>query len=181
MYAASERKHAHHAEGWWQAALVFFFFSSRRRHTRFKCDWSSDVCSSDLDISEHRRGADERHGLGGRAEGEARADHRIARAYSLGHEHHQQRISAARACHRMAGTAEGRERRFELSHLGTENELTMVEHAGDPAIDAVTKPAALGGDVDERNRCGVEPGVLIHGAEHGPVMSNYSPRSWPGS
>src|SRR5260370_2424973 len=28
--------------------FVFFFFSSRRRHTRFKCDWSSDVCSSDL-------------------------------------------------------------------------------------------------------------------------------------
>src|SRR5260370_19220945 len=27
---------------------TFFFFSSRRRHTRFKCDWSSDVCSSDL-------------------------------------------------------------------------------------------------------------------------------------
>src|SRR5688572_15610415 len=25
----------------------FFFFSSRRRHTRFDCDWSSDVCSSD--------------------------------------------------------------------------------------------------------------------------------------
>src|SRR2546430_3310253 len=25
------------------------FFSSRRRHTRFDCDWSSDVCSSDLD------------------------------------------------------------------------------------------------------------------------------------
>src|SRR5699024_5316820 len=27
----------------------FFFFSSRRRHTRSKRDWSSDVCSSDLD------------------------------------------------------------------------------------------------------------------------------------
>src|SRR2546430_4004212 len=25
-----------------------FVFSSRRRHTRFDCDWSSDVCSSDL-------------------------------------------------------------------------------------------------------------------------------------
>src|SRR5207249_5516973 len=25
-----------------------FFFSSRRRHTRSKRDWSSDVCSSDL-------------------------------------------------------------------------------------------------------------------------------------
>src|SRR5256886_13449384 len=27
---------------------VAYFFSSRRRHTRFDCDWSSDVCSSDL-------------------------------------------------------------------------------------------------------------------------------------
>src|SRR5260370_31072155 len=29
-------------------SYCIFFFSSRRRHTRFKCDWSSDVCSSDL-------------------------------------------------------------------------------------------------------------------------------------
>src|SRR4029434_3330882 len=28
-------------------------FSSRRRHTRFKCDWSSDVCSSDLITHTH--------------------------------------------------------------------------------------------------------------------------------
>src|SRR2546430_3582459 len=28
--------------------FIVFFFSSRRRHTRFDCDWSSDVCSSDL-------------------------------------------------------------------------------------------------------------------------------------
>src|SRR5207253_6156581 len=27
---------------------LFFFFSSRRRHTRWPRDWSSDVCSSDL-------------------------------------------------------------------------------------------------------------------------------------
>src|SRR5947207_7640678 len=27
---------------------ICFFFSSRRRHTRSLCDWSSDVCSSDL-------------------------------------------------------------------------------------------------------------------------------------
>src|SRR2546427_9575073 len=35
----------------WLLPLLFFaifFFSSRRRHTRFDCDWSSDVCSSDL-------------------------------------------------------------------------------------------------------------------------------------
>src|SRR2546430_3500131 len=30
------------------ARAFVFFFSSRRRHTRFDCDWSSDVCSSDL-------------------------------------------------------------------------------------------------------------------------------------
>src|SRR5688572_30476513 len=30
--------------------FFFFFFSSRRRHTRFDCDWSSDVCSSDLEV-----------------------------------------------------------------------------------------------------------------------------------
>src|SRR2546429_5729656 len=32
-----------------------FFFSSRRRHTRCSRDWSSDVCSSDLEIS-YKRG-----------------------------------------------------------------------------------------------------------------------------
>src|SRR5256886_8465994 len=30
---------------------LVFFFSSRRRHTRFDCDWSSDVCSSDLALA----------------------------------------------------------------------------------------------------------------------------------
>src|SRR5206468_5103914 len=29
--------------------FFFFFFSSRRRHTRSDRDWSSDVCSSDLE------------------------------------------------------------------------------------------------------------------------------------
>src|SRR2546430_11934967 len=42
--------------------VFFFFFSSRRRHTRFDCDWSSDVCSSDLFLTAglvaHTLGAD---------------------------------------------------------------------------------------------------------------------------
>src|SRR5882762_10995951 len=37
--------------GYKGVVAVLFFFSSRRRHTRFKCDWSSDVCSSDLQHS----------------------------------------------------------------------------------------------------------------------------------
>src|SRR3954465_7829004 len=34
------------------------FFSSRRRHTRLSCDWSSDVCSSDLMIRHTRLSCD---------------------------------------------------------------------------------------------------------------------------
>src|SRR5712692_11041530 len=36
-----------------------FFFSGRRRHTRWNCDWSSDVCSSDLEeaVAEARSSA----------------------------------------------------------------------------------------------------------------------------
>src|SRR5215813_8533076 len=36
--------------------FMSFFVSSRRRHTRCGRDWSSDVCSSDLDIEAHQRG-----------------------------------------------------------------------------------------------------------------------------
>src|SRR2546430_5021806 len=49
-----------------------FFFSSRRRHTRFDCDWSSDVCSSDL---ERRRAAGLLPGKSCRVQGAA--DHRV--------------------------------------------------------------------------------------------------------
>src|SRR5260221_7988134 len=39
---------------------AYFFFSSRRRHTRSLCDWSSDVCSSDLkENSEQQRNVKE--------------------------------------------------------------------------------------------------------------------------
>src|SRR5689334_11206961 len=34
-----------------ESVFVYFFFSSRRRHTRWNCDWSSDVCSSDLTLA----------------------------------------------------------------------------------------------------------------------------------
>src|SRR5438270_9843444 len=40
--------------------MFSFFFSSRRRHTRFDCDWSSDVCSSDLKICNDQKFYDRR-------------------------------------------------------------------------------------------------------------------------
>src|SRR4029434_11310594 len=39
---------AAYARRYSQIHTYVFVFSSGRRHTRFKCDWSSDVCSSDL-------------------------------------------------------------------------------------------------------------------------------------
>src|SRR5580693_7444221 len=60
---------------------VFFFFSSRRRHTRWNCDWSSDVCSSDLHppplrapAPAFRRGAPEQQADGGQ---DARVGQRV--------------------------------------------------------------------------------------------------------
>src|SRR3712207_8747501 len=39
--------------------MFIFFFSSRRRHTRYWRDWSSDVCSSDLEDRVQEYGAQE--------------------------------------------------------------------------------------------------------------------------
>src|SRR6266480_7484286 len=52
--------------------MFFFFFSSRRRHTRLTCDWSSDVCSSDLDRVRDVRGELDRRRL---VHGRRRGDH----------------------------------------------------------------------------------------------------------
>src|SRR5262245_64886053 len=41
--------------------FVLFFFSSRRRHTRCLSDWSSDVCSSDLQLVRCDRGEEVTH------------------------------------------------------------------------------------------------------------------------
>src|SRR2546430_6650662 len=62
---------------------ALFFFSSRRRHTIFDCDWSSDVCSSDLG---NGRGPDAAPGGAGgppvreRRRGRATGDARLRRA-----------------------------------------------------------------------------------------------------
>src|SRR5947209_19177692 len=43
--------------------FCFFFFSSRRRHTRYWRDWSSDVCSSDLQVFKTLVARGDRHGV----------------------------------------------------------------------------------------------------------------------
>src|SRR5699024_11724542 len=75
--------------------INLFFFSSRRRHTRSKRDWSSDVCSSDLEVvgvvfvqnaAHHIVGA-----AGGGIAGETgdHAAHLAAGEHFVGHPHRQ--------------------------------------------------------------------------------------------
>src|SRR5215204_7368573 len=59
--------------------FFFFFFSSRRRHTRSLCDWSSDVCSSDLLLPRSVAHPPERRGVqctAGRTRGGKRSEER---------------------------------------------------------------------------------------------------------
>src|SRR5688572_32458311 len=75
--------------GSWISGEGLFFFSSRRRHTRFDCDWSSDVCSSDLaeavrvvDAVEHL--AEERDGLLRRERAARSEERRVGKGVDLG-------------------------------------------------------------------------------------------------
>src|SRR5690348_6581656 len=57
-----------------KSAFLRFFFSSRRRHTRWTGDWSSDVCSSDLEAGFENRNLDLIFGLPNQTPGEWAAD-----------------------------------------------------------------------------------------------------------
>src|SRR5690348_4578985 len=77
---------------------ILFFFSSRRRHTRWTGDWSSDVCSSDLERrADHRREDEQRdhhQDREGREEPAAVVDHAVRG--EQGHRHqrdHPRRVN----------------------------------------------------------------------------------------
>src|SRR5256886_8970409 len=64
-----------------QGKSILFFFSSRRRHTRFDCDWSSDVCSSDLQVLSHLvESLGATHGIVRLKEGEGSSAQLVVRA-----------------------------------------------------------------------------------------------------
>src|SRR5205085_8045560 len=94
---------------------ICFFFSSRRRHTRFDCDWSSDVCSSDLAFEEAALQAGEHVPLaaagleqgGGRLLGEHLREV-LAQLVALAHEGHGLREAVEIGRARVG--KEGRER-----------------------------------------------------------------------
>src|SRR2546426_7784525 len=80
-------------------SCLFFFFSSRRRHTRLQGDWSSDVCSSDLE------GRDDGRKLREEPQGGPVFVLRIADA-ATGVEHPKGRHSRLQCIHGMSGLGE---------------------------------------------------------------------------
>ena len=62
----------------------------------------------------------------------------------------------------MACAAECREFGLERPHLRSLDELTMRKHPGNRIVDRAAEPAALRGNVDERDRPLVEAGMLVH-------------------
>src|SRR5205085_5610250 len=93
----------------------FFFFSSRRRHTRFDCDWSSDVCSSDL----RRRASAE----GARRSERRRTSRRTSRSFRRG-----PAAASTRRTTAPAPAARGAERiRSEERRVGKEGRGVLWE------------------------------------------------------
>src|SRR2546430_12591395 len=110
--------------------VVFFFFSSRRRHTRFDCDWSSDVCSSDLT------------GRARRPRGRGRGN-RAARWLGA-------RPPQAPGLARLAGARDRKSTRLNSSHSQISYAVFCLKKKNDPgtasglAADALTQSSVIG-------------------------------------
>src|SRR5215510_13062202 len=95
--------------------MFFFFFSSRRRHTRWPRDWSSDVCSSDLEgialIGESQLGP-----VAGQHAGDPPRDRTV-----VGNAHDE----ATLACHQRPG----------LSHILVRHDVVPLAISAGPALD----------------------------------------------
>src|SRR6266480_5318085 len=116
--------------------FFFFFFSSRRRHTRLTCDWSSDVCSSDLDVRARQLFDSFPEAfleLHRDAEGERRQDGELVRGVDALDVEARIGFGVAAPLRFAEG---GREIDAAVAHLGKNEVRRAVDDAGDP-FDAV--------------------------------------------
>src|SRR6266568_6388835 len=130
--------------------IVFvFFFSSRRRHTRWNCDWSSDVCSSDL-----RAGAADRvaaHLLATGPTGDPWVVQRLSAAADTAWERGAAEVAASYLRRALAEPATPAERPALLRRLGVAEwaagdpaAIGHLEEALNEARDATAIAAAAG-------------------------------------
>src|SRR2546430_6018344 len=117
---------------------LFFFFSSRRRHTRFDCDWSSDVCSSDLELSRDRQRRP--HSAAGRPQS---------------HPHHRR----DRVLSREARMTQGIDRREFLTRLGV---TVGAASLGSPLAELPVAGPATAADEPGKGRISDKPVKFGH-------------------
>src|SRR6266496_5292245 len=112
--------------------FVFFFFSSRRRHTRSLRDWSSDVCSSDLQLEREKALVEQIAALEAERTGqlEHALEHRIVVEQAKGVRMGREDLSVREAFERLRAVARSRRRPVE--------ELARDVAAGRP-LPAVTR------------------------------------------
>ena len=115
-----------------------------------------------MDVDEDRGRADQHRDFRGGAEGEGRADHRVARADAERAQAEHQRIGAAGAGDRMTRSAEGGKLGLEGADFRADDELAVGEHPRDRIVDRGAETLALGGEVDEGNHRGLRSHV--HGS-----------------
>src|SRR5947207_5916128 len=113
--------------------FLFFFFSSRRRHTRSLCDWSSDVCSSDLEdrgVADQRARDGDALALPARERGAALTDHGIVAVFQLADEF--VRVRGARRGLDLLRGGPGFSVRDVLADRGAEQDR-LLQHQADVA------------------------------------------------
>src|SRR6266568_3775215 len=134
--------------------LFFFFFSSRRRHTRWNCDWSSDVCSSDLVLPVRARAPARRHSGGGGPEGAQVSDKRSA-------------LDALSAAEKASVLDELLAARPELRESAEAYAVQVMTDADRSAVADDVEGALQGLDIEELNtRAGYRRGRgYVHPAE----------------
>src|SRR6266480_860162 len=147
--------------------IFFFFFSSRRRHTRLTCDWSSDVCSSDLilsDITERKRAEEALRS----SEASLVRSQQIARLGSWEWDIPANEVTWSDELHRLYGTTPDE---FEASYEGF---LERVHPEDRAAVEEAISSAYTSGEPFEFDHKIVRPDgeVLVLHAEGAVVLDD---------
>jgi hypothetical protein len=101
------------------------------------------------DVDEHRGGAQPRDHLARGREGEAGAEHRIARPDAPGHQRQHQGLGAVGAGDGVPRARERRQLLLERLDLGAHHIGAVGQHLGDGGVDPGLDPPLLGGEVDK--------------------------------
>src|SRR3712207_6302689 len=133
----------------------FFFFSSRRRHTRYWRDWSSDVCSSDLEVLEELLSAEDLARVARELEEDLELHLRDVHAAAVQRDRALRAVDRQRAgldhlTHAAAGPAQ--ERAHAASELERRERLRDVVVGAELEAVHLVRLLGLGGQHDDRDR-----------------------------